>query len=64
MLGRIPKKVIQYFKEVRQEMSKVTWPTRQETIRQTTLVIVISLTVALFLGGVDYLLTVLLRQIV
>ena len=44
-----------FFSEVRAEMKKVTWPTRQETIRYSLAVIGISLGVALFLGLADIL---------
>ncbi len=51
---------IQFIKEARAEMTKVVWPTRQETIRITLAVVIISLAVAAFLGAVDYGLTQLL----
>lgn len=50
-------KIINYFKEVRAELSKVIWPTREQTIRYTVLVIVVAVAVGLILGGLDYLLT-------
>lgn len=52
-------KVISFFKEVREELYKVAWPTKQQTVRYTILVIVVAVAVGLFLGGLDYLLTVL-----
>ncbi|OHA00948.1 MAG: preprotein translocase subunit SecE [Candidatus Sungbacteria bacterium RIFCSPHIGHO2_02_FULL_47_11] len=42
-----------YLKEVRIELKKVTWPTREETTRYTLTVIVVSIMVAIFLGGLD-----------
>ena len=44
---------LQFIKEVRQELKKVTWPTRAETIKLTGMVIIISLFVAFFIGGLD-----------
>jgi len=41
--------------EVKSEFSKVVWPTRQESINLTIVVIIFSLIVALFLGVLDYL---------
>ena len=38
----------------RDELKKVVWPTRQETIRLTLVVIIISLIVGIFLGGLDF----------
>lgn len=49
--------IINFLKEVREELSKVAWPTREQTIRYTVLVIVVALAVGLFLGGLDYILT-------
>lgn len=43
-----------FLKESRIELKKVTWPTREETIRYTMTVILISAAVAFFLGGLDY----------
>jgi len=43
-----------YLKEVRVEMAKVNWPTREETINFTMVVIGVSAAVAVFLGALDY----------
>lgn len=47
----------QYIKESRSEMKNVTWPSRAEVKKHTLLVIGISIGVALFLGIIDYFLT-------
>jgi preprotein translocase subunit SecE len=47
-------KITNYFKESYVELKKVTWPTREKTIRDAGLVIAISLGVAAFLGLLDY----------
>ena len=44
---------VQFLKEVVAELKKVTWPTRQETIKLTAVVIAISVIVGLFIGGLD-----------
>lgn len=36
------------------ELRKVTWPTRQEAIRLTIMVLIVCVTVAIVLGLVDY----------
>lgn len=46
------------------EIKKVDWPTRQETIKYTLIVIGASLSVAMFLGGVDFLFKQFLNKIV
>jgi len=57
-------KLITYFKEVRLEMKKVNWPTRQDTMRFTAIVVAISLGVAVILGAFDFIFTGLLVLIV
>jgi preprotein translocase subunit SecE len=52
-----------FLKEVRLEMKKINWPTRQETIRYTFIVIGVSFAVAAFLGGLDFLFSYLLQLV-
>jgi preprotein translocase subunit SecE len=49
--------IITFFSEVKSELSKVTWPKRQEVIRLTLIVFLVSGIVGLYLGGLDYLFT-------
>ena len=56
-------KTINYIKGSVVEMRKVTWPTKQETKNYTILVIAISLAVAIYLGGLDYLFNLLFELI-
>lgn len=44
---------VQFIREVVTELKKVTWPTREETVKLTAVVIAISLIVAVFIGGLD-----------
>ena len=57
-------KLFQYIIDSKNELKKVTWPTKKEIRHHTYLVIAISLGVAAFLGIVDYLLTIGLEQII
>ena len=43
----------QFFREVRVELKKVTWPTKKETIASTSVVLVTVFLVAFYLGIVD-----------
>lgn len=53
------------YKDTRSELRKITWPTREETIRLTLVVIVLSIAMALFLGViVDELFFWIYRQLV
>ena len=60
----LPSKAISFLKEVRIELKRVTWPTQQDTIKYTLIVIGFSLAVAAFLGGLDFLFTWLLNKFV
>lgn len=57
-------KPITFLKEVREELSKVAWPTREQTLRYTVLVLIVAIAVGLFLGGLDYILTALTAVII
>ena len=50
------KAFLQLFKEAKNEIRKVVWPTRQETMQTTGIVVVAVLIVALILWGLDSLL--------
>ncbi len=42
-----------WIEEIIAELRKVTWPTREETLNLTLVVIVVSVIVGAFLGGID-----------
>lgn len=46
-------KIIDYFRSSKNELTKVSWPSKQDTIRYSTLVIGISVGVAVFFGVLD-----------
>lgn len=46
-----------FLKEVKEELGKVAWPSREQTIRYTVLVVIVAVAVGVFLGGLDYILT-------
>ena len=47
------RRIKQFFKDVIGEFKRVQWPTREATIRSTSVVVAVSLTVALYLGIAD-----------
>lgn len=53
-------KVTEYVKQTRAEMSHVNWPSREQTIRFTLLVIGLSLLTAILLGLSDFVFSKLL----
>jgi preprotein translocase subunit SecE len=44
-----------YLSEVRSEMNKVSWPSKQKTIKDSIAVIAASIAMALFIAGADML---------
>jgi len=45
-----------FVSDIIDELKKVSWPTRAETIRLTTIVIIVSLIIGLYVGIIDILL--------
>jgi preprotein translocase subunit SecE len=58
------KKIGTFLSEVKTELKKVNWPTFKETVRYTLIVIFVSVLVAIFLGGLDWLYLNLIRKII
>jgi preprotein translocase subunit SecE len=46
--------IVRYFKETRAELRKVTWPTRQEVLSLTLIVVTFTIFMAALLGIIDY----------
>jgi preprotein translocase subunit SecE len=57
-------KITSFIKEARVELRKVNWPTREQTIKYTALVVGLSLAVAIFLGALDYLFEYIIKVFV
>ncbi len=51
---------ITFLRETYDELKKVKWPTRNEIIRLTVVVIFISFAIGLYIGGIDFILTKLM----
>jgi preprotein translocase subunit SecE len=56
-------KSLQFLREVRVELRKVTWPSRKQTLGSTAVVIILVIIISLFLGLVDFGLSNLIRVI-
>ena len=54
------KKAVQYLKDVRSEMLKVSWPGRDELVNTTVLVVVFSLAFSVFVYLCDMLLNAII----
>ncbi|MCP4687478.1 MAG: preprotein translocase subunit SecE [Desulfobacterales bacterium] len=56
-------KAIQFLREVKVELKKVTWPSRKQTMGSTVVVIILVMIISFFLGAVDIGLSSLVRVI-
>ena len=59
-----PNALVKYFREVRGELKKVTWPTPQESRRLTTIVVAVTLAFALFLWLWDAIFSRLIHELI
>lgn len=57
------KSVVTFFSEVKSELSKVTWPKREEVVRLTLIVFLVSGIVGVYVGLLDYLFTSILTKV-
>lgn len=57
------KDTVQFFREVKVELQKVTFPTRQETVGSTLVVLVLTVIVAVYLGFSDWVLAQIVRML-
>ena len=57
-------KATKFLKEVQAELKKVVWPTREQAVRLTMIVVGVSLVVGVYIGMLDYGLTKLVGLIV
>ncbi len=56
--------LVRYLKETRAEIRKVSWPTREEAINLTLIVLAVTIAMAIFLGAVDLIFQNLIRLLV
>ena len=55
--------LFRFFKEADIERRKVVWPTHQETLQTSLMVIVVTIIISLFLAGVDWLIGTAVRAL-
>jgi preprotein translocase subunit SecE len=56
--------LVRYFKDTRAEISKVTWPTREEGLRLTWVVLVVTLIATIVIFSIDFLFGLLVRFLI
>lgn len=57
-------KLVPFLKEAISELKAVQWPSKEEAIRFTTYVVILSLVTGLVISGIDYLLNLGLSYII
>lgn len=55
---------VTFFQQTYDELKKVVWPTRDQLVKLTFIVIFISLVVGVYIGGLDALLTKLTQTLI
>jgi preprotein translocase subunit SecE len=60
---RQPNFIVRFFNETMGELRKVTWPTRDEALRLTAVVLAVMIVTSIFLGAIDALLTEAFRAL-
>ena len=58
-----PMKIVSYLRDTWFELKQVRWPTREQTVNLTVLVIAISLIVAVYVGALDLTFTKILSLV-
>jgi preprotein translocase subunit SecE len=56
-------KAVQFFRDVGSEVRKVTFPSRKETLASTVVVLIAVFVVTVYLGVVDFALSMVIRSI-
>ena len=58
------KRVTRYFREMKSELKKVVWPTRQQVVRNTVVVILVVLVVGVLIWLFDWLAAAVIKALV
>ncbi len=56
--------VVRFLIEARNELKKVVWPSKEEILKLTMVVVLVSVAVGIFLAGIDFIFSWLMRLIV
>lgn len=55
---------ITYLRDTISELKQISWPTREQTLKLTLIVIAVSILVAVYIGALDFSFTTLLAKLV
>ena len=53
--GNIFKRIVRFFKDVKSELKKVTWPTKNQAVKNTVVVLIFLIVIGLFVFLIDLL---------
>jgi len=56
-------RMVNYLKGVRQEVGRVSWPTRNEVISLTVLILLLTVVLTIYIWGVDGVIGLVLRYV-
>lgn len=56
--------LVRYLREAHEEMKKVSWPSRKDTVKYSITVIVLCLVLAFFFAGLDWALSFGLQKLI
>ena len=59
-----PNRLAEYFREARAEMRKVTWPTREEAINLTGIVLAVTVVMSILMWMLDLLFGTIVRALI
>ena len=59
-----PNAIVRYYRETVGELRKVVWPTRQEALNLTAIVLIVIFVMAILLGSFDYLFAELFKFLI
>ena len=54
-------RILEFLRSVKLELTQVKWPSHKEAMKMTVLVIITTIIVALYSGGLDYIFTAALQ---
>ncbi len=62
-IKKLPAKIVRTFKDMKGEVKKVVWPSKKQVLNNSVIVFVMLIISAIFIGGIDELLVLLLQLI-
>lgn len=63
-IKNISDQTIDFFKDIEVEAKRITWPSRNEAIKSTLAVVIISAIFASFLGLIDFVFSLVVKSLI